>query len=239
MRFDDLLALVRSRDLDDDAHRPAREDVREVQHALSAWLADEEFYLDVVELELAAIRGTDRRAAMFRMPDRPLMFQMFYWWPGRVATPHEHTKWTVTAVFFNRLQVTTYDWDVAFRQRRLEKKNVFAAEQGKAGHIYDRCIHNPANATNRDSMSIHIFNVLDAQRIEDEVGPIAGLASPTGRGRESPDARRQRQLRVLAQAACQFHSPRASILVDHILESGDGETCARIDRMRWRAARAG
>ncbi|HEX3761193.1 MAG TPA: hypothetical protein VHW23_21005 [Kofleriaceae bacterium] len=244
MRFDDLLALLRGLDLDDDVRRPPRDNVRTIQRALSAGLADEEFCLDCIELELAAIAGqraVGRRAPMFRMPDRPLRFEMFYWWPGRVAAAHEHTRWTVTAVFFNHLQVTTYDWDVAFRDRRLERKNVFVAPQGQAGHIYDRCIHNPANRTHRDSMSIHIFNVSDVPLIEREVGPIPGLGLPSANLAQHTEplaTRQQRQLRVLAQAVCQYRSPRAVAILDTIVARGDAETQARIERLRWRASRA-
>ena len=244
MKFTDLLTVIRGLDLDDDTRRPPRDNVRAIQHSLSACLADEDFYLDCIELELAAIasqHAPGRRSPMFRMRDRPLRFEMFYWWPGRVAVPHEHTRWTVTAVFFNSLQVTTYDWDLAFRERRLERKNVFVAEQGKAGHIYDRCIHNPANGTNRDSMSIHIFNESDVQLIENEVGPIAGLGLPSARvarHTESSGSQRQRQLRVIAQAVCQHRSPRAMAILDDIRASGDAETQARVERLRWRARRA-
>jgi len=244
MRFTDLLTVIRGLDLDDDTRRPPRDNVRAIQHALSACLADEEFCLDCIELELAAIASPPaggRRESMFRMRDRPLRFEMFYWWPGRVAAAHEHTRWTVTAVFFNSLQVTTYDWDVAFRERRLERKNVFVASQGKAGHIYDRCIHNPANGTNRDSMSIHIFNLGDAPLIEREVGPIAGLGLPSAGSAPHTDSfasKRQRQLRVLAQAVCQYYSPRAIGILDAIVSRGDAETQARIDRLRWRANRS-
>jgi hypothetical protein len=244
VRFDDLLTLLRGLDLDDDVRRPPRDNVRAIQHSLSACLADEDFCLDCIELELAALASRPaggRRASMFVMPDRPLRFEMFYWWPGRVAAAHEHTRWTVTAVFFNSLQVTTYDWDIAFRERRLERKHVFVAPQGKAGHIYDRCIHNPANGTNRDSMSIHIFNASDVPLIENEVGPIPGLGLPSAgsaQHNESFASKRQRQLRVIAQAACQYRSPRAIAILDRILASGDAETQARVERLRWRASRA-
>jgi len=245
MRFRDLLTLLRAVDLDDGVRRPPRDNVRGIQRALSAGLADEEFCLDCVELELAAIAGPraeGRRAPMFRMPDRPLRFEMFYWWPGRVAAAHEHTRWTVTAVFFNHLQVTTYDWDVAYRERRLARKHVFAAPQGQAGHIFDRCIHNPENRTNRDSMSIHIFNASDMPRIESEVGPIPGLGLPSAKlapSTESLAAKQQRQLRVLAQAVCHYRSPRAIAVLDDIMARGDAETGARIERLRWRARGAG
>ena len=251
MRFDDLSTLLHELDLDEGvapARRPPRDNVRAVQTALSAWLADEDFYLDCIELELRSIareRTRGERVPMFELRDRPLRFEMFYWWPGRIAAPHEHTRWTVTAVFFNSLAVTTYDWDVAARERRLQRKNVFVAEQGKAGHIYDRCIHNPSNPTNRDSMSIHIFNDTDVAMIENEVGPIAGLGLPSPPLPDDPTERAsliaeraQRELRVIAQALCRHRSPRARALLDGIVASGDPETQVRVDRMRWRASRS-
>jgi predicted metal-dependent enzyme (double-stranded beta helix superfamily) len=243
--FTDLLELLRKLDLDEGpggSRRPPRDNVRAVQHALGAWLADEPFYLDCIELELLALEPrAERRPAMFRMRDRPLVVQMFYWWPGRVAPPHEHTAWTVTAVFFNHLQVTTYDWDVAYRERRLARKNVFTAEQGRAGHIYDRCIHNPSNHTHRDSMSMHLFNESDVPRIEREVGPIPGMSAPTSTAvadTATAAHTRQRQLRVLASAASQFRSPRATSILRSISAAGDPETQARVDQICWRARRA-
>ena len=113
--------------------------------------------------------------------------------------------------------------------------------QAQAGHIYDRCIHHPANRSNRDSLSIHIFNVSDVPLIEREVGPIAGLGQPSAtlaQHTESLAAKHQRQLRVLAQAICQYRSPRALTVLDDIVVRGDAETQARIDRLRWRASRA-
>src|SRR5215471_9354324 len=116
MRFTDLVSLLRTLDLDDHgfhgSRRPPRENVRTIQHGLTAMLADEEFYLDCVDLELSAVqRKTPDRPArpMFRLGDRGQHFRMFYWWPGKVAVPHEHTAWTVTAVFYNALEVTTFD----------------------------------------------------------------------------------------------------------------------------------
>src|SRR5579862_1530215 len=121
MRFADLLSLLRSLDLEDQgasgARRPPHDNVRTVQHSLTTWLADEDFYLDCVELEIAAVlRKTPEHPMppMFRLPNRGMHVRMYYWWPGKIAPPHEHTAWTVTAVFFNALEVTTYDWDLAY-----------------------------------------------------------------------------------------------------------------------------
>jgi predicted metal-dependent enzyme (double-stranded beta helix superfamily) len=249
MRFTDLISLLRARDLDDQgAHgrRPPRDHVREVQHALTAMLADEDFYLDCVELELAAVlrRTPERPAApMFRMRDRAHHVRMFYWWPGKAAPPHEHTAWTVTAVFYNALEVTTFDFDVAYRERRLERKHVFAAEQGAAGHIFDRCIHFPANRGAKLAASIHIFNATDEPRIEREVGPIAGMGSPTGRFVRGPDeterlhAIKQRQMRALAQMVGQFRSERAQQILRVIASSGDQLTQSMADRIAWSISR--
>lgn len=249
MRFDDLVCLLRSLDLADrGAHgrRPPRDDVRAVQDALTAMLADEDFYLDCIDLEAeATASGTPERpfAPLYRLTDLDLQFRMFYWWPGKAAPPHEHTAWTVTAVFYNMLDVTTFDWHIAFREQRLQPKNRFTGVQGMAGHIYDRCIHRPANLTEKLSTSIHIFNAADQPRIEREVGPIAGLAAPTAAFVRGPNesvrfaALKQLRLRALAHMVGQFRSERARRTLDGIASAGDDLTRVVTDRLAWSMSR--
>lgn len=250
MRFDDLIGLLRSLDLADrgaSGRRPPRDDVRAVQSALTAMLGDEEFYLDCVDLEARATAGaTPQRpfAPMHRVEDLDLQFRMFYWWPGKAAPPHEHTAWTVTAVFYNALEVTTFDWDVAFRERRLVTKNRFTGVQGMAGHIFDRCIHRPANLTEKLATSIHIFHGADRPRIEDEVGPIAGMAPPSTPFVRGPNevarltALKQLRLRALAHMVGQFRSDRARRTLDAIAAAGDDLTRVVTDRVAWSMSRA-
>lgn len=245
MRFIDLVGLLRSLDLADrGAHgrRPPRDDVRTVQDALTAMLADEDFYLDCIDLEAetTASETADRPFAPFhRLNDLELQFRMFYWWPGKAAPPHEHTAWTVTAVFYNTLEVTTFDWDIAFREQRLQPRNRFTGVQGMAGHIYDRCIHRPANLTEKLSTSIHIFHAADQPRIEREVGPIAGMGPPNSAFVRGPhaDARltafKQLRLRALANMVGQFRSERARRSLGAIASAGDDLTRAVADRVTW------
>jgi len=249
MRFIDLVQLLRSLDVVDrgvHGRRPPRDDVRAVQDALTAMLADEDFYLDCIELEAeATASGTPERpfAPFYRLDDLDLQFRMFYWWPGKAAPPHEHTAWTVTAVFYNTLEVTTYDWDIACREQRLQPKNRFTGVQGTAGHIYDRCIHRPANLTERLATSIHIFNAADRPRIEHEVGPISGMAPPTTAFVRGPNetvrltASKQLRLRALAHMIGQFRSERARRMLDAIASAGDDLTRAVADRVMWSMSR--
>lgn len=249
MRFMDLVSLLRSLDLADQGahgHRPPRDGVRTVQDALTAMLADEDFYLDCVDLEAEkTASATPERpfAPLYRLNDLDLHFRMFYWWPGKAAPPHEHTAWTVTAVFYNTLEITTFDWDVAFREQRLLPKNRFTGMQGMAGHIYDRCIHRPANLTEKLSTSIHIFHDADQPRIEREVGPIAGMASPSSAFVRGPNADvrltalKQLRLRALAHMVGQFRSERARRTLDSIASAGDDLTRAVADRVAWSMSR--
>ena len=249
MRFSDLVDLLHTLDLADrGAHgrRPPRDNVRTVQDALTAMLADEDFYLDCIDLEAetTASETPERPFAPFcRLDDLDLTFRMFYWWPGKAAPPHEHTAWTVTAVFYNTLEVTTFDWDIAFREQRLQPRNRFTGAQGMAGHIYDRCIHRPANLTERLSTSIHIFHAADQPRIEREVGPIAGMAPPTRAFVRGPNegvrltALKQLRLRALAHMVGQFRSERARRTLDVIARSGDDFTRAVTDRVMWSISR--
>ena len=246
MRLTDLTELIRAHDLEEGAggRRPPRDNIRAVQHALSAGLADDDFYLDCNELEVDAIqrrRNGDLRSVLYRIPERQMHIRIFYWEVGKVAPPHEHTKWTVTAAFFNSLQVTTYDWDLARRERRLLQKNVFCAEQGQAGHIYDRCIHNPANVSDRPAASIHIFNDSDRQLLEREVGPIEGMGNPMKRPPTDPVERTQwiewtsqRSLRVLASALARFRTPRAEALLNVISNYADAATLETVNRIQSR-----
>jgi predicted metal-dependent enzyme (double-stranded beta helix superfamily) len=250
MRFADLVGVLRSLDLKDrGAHgrRPPRDDVRAVQAALTAMLADEEFYLDCVDLEAEATSSaTPERpfAPLYRVEDLDLQFRMFYWWPGKAAPPHEHTAWTVTAVFYNTLEITTFDWEVAFREQRLASKNRFTGVQGMAGHIFDRCIHCPANLTDKLATSIHIFNGADRPQIEREVGPIAGMAPPTAAFVRGPHeavrlaALKQLRLRALAHIVGQFRSERARRTLDAIAAAGDDLTRVVTDRIAWAMSRA-
>jgi predicted metal-dependent enzyme (double-stranded beta helix superfamily) len=247
MRLTDLVEFIRGHDLEErsDGRRPPRDNVRAVQNALSVGLADEEFYLDCIDLELDAIqrrRNGDIRAVLQRIPERQMNIRMYYWPVGKAAQPHEHTKWTVTAVFFNSLQVTTYDWDVARRERRLLQKNVFRAEQGQVGHIYDRCIHNPANTGGQAAASIHVFNDSDMPLLEQEVGPINGMGNPRERTLPTdPEARAQwierasqNKLKMLARALARFRTPRAEALLNVISGYADAATLEQVVRTRRR-----
>jgi hypothetical protein len=241
----DLVGLLRSLDLaDQGAHgrRPPRDDVRTVQDALTAMLVAGDFTLagGARAAHTTASQTPERPFSPFhRLNDLDLEFRMFYWWPGKAAPPHEHTAWTVTAVFYNTLEVTTFDWDVAFREQRLQPKHRFTGVQGMAGHIYDRCIHRPANLTEKLSTSIHIFHAADQPRIEREVGPIAGMAPPTRAFVRGPNedvrlaALKQLRLRALAHMVGQFRSERARRTLDAIASAGDDLTRAVTDRVTW------
>jgi hypothetical protein len=210
---------------------------------LGAALTDEEFYLDCVDREIDANLRRSVSApkqAMFRKQDRSFKIQMFYWYPEKSINPHEHTAWTVTAVFYNRLQVTTYDWDVAVKERRLQQKNQFEADQAKAGHIYEPCIHNPGNSTGVVTTSIHIFNNADTPCIEDDGGPIEGLGiehAPLPEDELEAGAIlaewSQRQLRVQARILAQFRSQRSLKLLGKIARNADAQTFEVVKRVRW------
>jgi hypothetical protein len=238
MRFAELVSLMRSLDLGDPGfpRRPSRDSVRAVQSAVGAGLATEEFSLDCIELELDAALGARQRPGapanirpFHGIPDRGIFFRLFYWPPGKDAPPHEHTSWTVTGVFHRALTVTTYDWETAVKERRLQPKNVFQAERGRVGHIYEPCIHRPSNPTDRLAVSLHIFNSNDGPDLEARVGPIEGLATDMSPRRwpTAPAAFeravatwRERLLLMLADVLSRFRSPRAADLLVRLTERG-------------------
>jgi hypothetical protein len=246
MRFSALPALIESLDLEErregTPRRPPRDNVRAVQNMLAGALTDEEFYLDCIDKEIESnLRRTADapRQPLFRMPDLGIKVHMFYWYPHRTIAAHEHTAWTVTAVFYNRLQVTTYDWDYAVRERKLQQKNQFEATQAKAGHIYEPCIHNPGNATDIVTTSLHIFNNADMPCLEMD-GPVEGIGDTNAVLPEDPMERAatvaewsQRQLRVMARVLSQFRSQRAMFQLGRIARNGDARTAEVVQRVRW------
>ena len=246
MRFYELPRLIASLDLEErrggTTRRPPRDNVRAVQNLLAGALLDEDFYLDCIDKEIDAnLRRTadHPRQPFFRMPDLGIKIHMFYWYPNKTIPPHEHTAWTVTAVFYNRLQVTTYDWDYAVRERKLQQKSQFEAEQAKAGHIFEPCIHNPGNATNLVTTSIHIFNSADVPCLEVD-GPVEGIGDTQWIPPDDPMERAaiiaegaQQHLRVMARVLAQFRSKRARMLLGKIARNADGQTLEVVRRVRW------
>jgi hypothetical protein len=156
-----------------------------------------------------------------------LEVRMYYWAPGETTPPHEHTAWTVTAVFHNSLEVTTYDYDVARRERRLATKNTFSAVAGRVGHIFEPCIHRPANRSDAYSTSIHVFHRLDGPRLTGEAQAIGGMGiarrlRPVPQEFLSTSVQERYQANLLPLAECR--SGRARKTLERIADSGDSVT---------------
>jgi hypothetical protein len=238
MRLDDLLLAMRGLDIPrfGEPKRPSRESVRSVQQWMAAALGDDEFSVDCIDRELSSMAERPARGELepfFVDPESGARFAFAYWAPGRAAGAHEHNDWTVTAVVHNRLDVETYDFAVARKDRTLEVKNLHRAERGRAGYIYEPCIHNPRNPTPSWSMSIHIISPNDRPCLERDVGPISGLRTvgrPSETDPEDPflDLFRakthERAYRVQAEVLCGHHSERATKLLLRIYRRGDCET---------------
>jgi hypothetical protein len=236
MRFAELLDNMRVLRLPAEgaADKPTRESVQLVRQWMAEGLADDEFALDCIELELGAMLERPARGDLepFYVDDGGTRFALAYWAPGRAAGAHEHNDWTVTAVFHNALEVETYDMNAARAERTLKVKNVHHAEKGRVGYIFDPCIHNPRNATDRWSMSIHVVSPNDGPKLVKEVGPIPGLYTivPTDEDAEDPlramlrSKGYQRAYRVQAELLSGIRSPRATDLLHRIHGRADGET---------------
>lgn len=231
--------------------RPAHDSVRALQHAVQGGLESPECRLELLRMEIERRDGEPGLAPFFFEPGYGVRVAFAYWGPGRSAGAHEHNDWTVTAVFHNQLEVTTFDWEATRRTRRLVPKNVFSATAGRVGHIYDPCVHDPKNPTSRWSISLHLFGPNDEPRLEREVGPIEGLTSadPSSElSADDPDPLGQNPL-LRALAAHQRECVRrvqiealtalergAAGLLEHLYRRGDAGTRQRaacaLDRSR-------
>nr|CAI43945.1 hypothetical protein [Sorangium cellulosum] len=219
-----------------DRRRPPRDHVRALEAALRAGLADDELPLELLALEIERRDGAPDLAPFHVIPGVGVRVAFAYWAPGRAAGAHEHTDWTVTAVFHNALDVATFDWDATVRARRLVPKSLFSAGVGRVGHIYEPCIHDPRNPTPRWSISLHLLGPHDGPVLEAQVGPIDGLTgaapppAPEDALSEALHAHARERVRRAQIDALERRGPRAAALLARLHARGDAGTKRRAAR---------
>jgi hypothetical protein len=225
IQLDSLLARAEALDLPlpGEDRRATYDAVHRLRIDVAAALAEPEFVLDCVERELPNLAERRYEAGLhpfLATGDRRIQMAFAYWPPGAAAGPHEHNDWAVTAVFHNRLDVETYDYDVARTERRLVRKNVFSAERGRVGQIVEPCVHDPRNPTELWSASLHLFGPNERTSL----GPVAGLARVAPSEPPLEDYVRQWEdehmrntaYRVQAAVVATLAVPRARALLEQI-----------------------
>ena len=229
---------------------PELEAVQGARAAMAAAIIDDEFLLDCISMELRLL-GTDvpRRGLIpfFTMPDLGIQFAFGYWPPGGTPGPHEHTAWTITAVCRNALEVLTFDRNESYRRNELVKKNLFMAPAGRTGYIYEPCIHQPRNATDDWSLSMHVTSPRDGEICGEEVMPE--LSPPvSGRklhslGEDYPYAqvliarRRQEYARELARVIMSMNLPAVPGVLERCSAVASSATRRMIDKQGQRRQR--
>jgi hypothetical protein len=152
--------------------RPDKDCVLAARAAMTAAVRDDEFVVDCLGYELTQLARPHRRrqnlVPFFTIPDTGIRFAFGYWPPGSNAGAHEHTDWTITSVCRNQLMVQTFDRDESYRTQTLVPKNLFDAHAGEVGFIYEPCIHDPRNPTDKWSLSMHVSSPHDGQKPADE-----------------------------------------------------------------------
>jgi len=217
--------------------RPVRESVRAVSAGLERALLSESFVVDCATRELERMERSNVLGHMnpfFVAPELDIRFSFLYWAPGEGSRPHEHTDWTVTAVCQNELQVEVFDWRSAVEEAKVVRTRVHPASDGRAGYIYDPCVHNPRNLTNRWSMSIHIVSPHDGKPLDGRTPfaappPPSRLAEGAVAANEAftrcyDDWRRECRLRVLVGLLDTRGGLQATPLLERLFERGRATT---------------
>jgi hypothetical protein len=191
MRLDDLCSVIDGQGFPsrDAAEHPDRQSVVAAREAITAAVRDDEFLVDCMARELDLMEHPAPRRGLvpfYTLPGYGIRFAFGYWPPGSNAGAHEHTAWTITAVCRNELTVQTYDRDQSYRRQELVPKNRFDAPAGRVGFIYEPCIHDPHNPTDRWSLSLHVTSPRDGERRDDAAACLPALE--TLRARWSVDA---------------------------------------------------
>jgi hypothetical protein len=227
----------------DEHEHPDKDSVLAARSAVTAAMSDDEFLIDCLPYELSLIEsGIPRRGLVpfFTVPALGIRFAFGYWAPGRNVGPHEHTAWTITGVCRNELVVQTYDRDESYRRQQLVPKNCFSAAAGKVGFIYDPCIHDPHNPTDRWSLSLHVSSPRDGEKLSDheECPPLVdGVAARQSRGYgdayDDLIATRSRQLiiRAIAGFLIKMDDRAAAELVSRCAQQGSVATRRFIGRL--------
>jgi hypothetical protein len=152
-----------------ECEHPAREPVLAARQAVTAAVQDDEFLVDCLAHELDVLEQRIPRGGLVpfhTLPESGIRFAFGYWPPGSRAGAHEHSAWTITAVCRNKLLVQTFDREASIRQQQLVPKNLFDAEAGRVGFIYEPCIHDPRNPTKRWSLSLHVSSPRDGEPLD-------------------------------------------------------------------------
>jgi len=229
MRLDDVVAAFDGLDFprQDESDLPAREVVLSARATMERAVADDDFLLDCMALELRLIAsGAPRRGLVpfLTLPRSGIRMAFGFWPPHGGPGAHEHTAWTITGVCRNALEVRTFDRAESYRTGALVDKNLFAAPAGKVGYIYEPGIHAPRNPTRDWALSIHIISPRDGLPLADHEDAPPDLRPPLedqpAHAYASVMAARlkQRWLRQLAQIAGASGSTRAPALLASCLD---------------------
>lgn len=238
MKLDDLCELFDRQEFPQSHVRehPDRDAVLAARSAVTAAVRDDEFLVDCVAYELTRLKQPGLRPGLvpfFILPEFGVRFALGYWPPGRSAGAHEHTAWTITGVCHNELTVQTYDRDQSYRHQTLVPKNRFDALAGQVGFIYEPCIHDPRNPTDRWSLSLHVSSPRDGEQLTDQEQCLPILDEYFTRQRtdygapyEEVVATRRRQLKVRAIAGflAQVDAVPVADLFERCVQQGSSAT---------------
>jgi hypothetical protein len=243
VKLDDLYEVFDRHEFPDADVRehPERDSVLVARSAITAAVRDDEFLVECMTHELSLLeRRVPRRGLVpfFILPPFGIRFAIGYWPPGRNAGAHEHTAWTITAVCHNELIVQTYDRNESYRRQTLVPKNRFDASAGQVGFIYEPCIHDPCNTTDRWSLSLHVSSPQDGEKLADQEQCLPILDEITARrftGYGGPYdqviASRYRQLKIgaIAQFFAQVDVVPVADLLERCAREGTSATRRFID----------
>jgi hypothetical protein len=238
VKLDDLCELF-DRHAFPEAHvreHPDRDAVLAARSATTTAVRDDEFLVDCMTYELTLLQRRRLRQELvpfFTLPGSGIRFAFGYWPPGRNTGAHEHTAWTITGVCHNELIVQTYDRNESYRQQTLVPKNRFDAPAGQVGFIYEPCIHDPRNPTDRWSLSLHVSSPRDGEKLADQEQclPILDEFAArrwTGYGDPYDEVittrRRQVKIRAIAQFLAQVDAVPVADLLERCVQQGSSAT---------------
>jgi len=157
---------------------PEKSAVLNAREMATIAIKNDDFICDCISLEIDRLglnKFSTGLSPFYTLPDTGIRFSLGYWSPGSGADAHEHTAWTITGVYSNKLEVTTYDREASYKTNSLIPKNHFEGLSGSTGFIYGPCIHAPKNTSKNWSLTFHASSPLDGLRPDDYPEPLSCL----------------------------------------------------------------
>ncbi|MBE0420546.1 hypothetical protein EI165_10480 [Pseudoalteromonas nigrifaciens] len=141
-----------------------REKASEIRLLVQEMLTDTSFLMSCIDQAISNFEQYPNlrpHPPLFISMEHQFAVHLIYWPAGHKNSPHMHSTWGTTGVFFNEIVIETFNTAGNSENPELTIDNRFDAKRGEAGYLLPLCVHRVSNETNQPSASLHLFGTDD------------------------------------------------------------------------------